>query len=111
MASTHSFSTVDYQAWEAQMDRASQSPHLNPTQALGSHNLMPLFPSRYAYSSSRPPSMTSEEAPSPSQCISVHTPGQSGFADPQPTIDGHARDDVVYGGDSQYGRLFDLQGK
>lgn len=93
------------------MDRASQSPHLNPIRTPGSHNLMPLFPSRYAYSSSRPPSMTSEEAPSLSQCISVHTPGQPGFADPDSTIDGHARDDVVYGGDSQYGRLSDLQGK
>lgn len=55
--------------------------------------------------------MTGEEAPSPSQCISVHTPGQTGFADPQPMIEGHARDDVFYGGDSQYGGLFDLQGK
>lgn len=86
------------------MDRASQSPHLNPPQT------MTLFPSRYAYSS-RPPSMTSEEAPSPSQCISVHTPGQLGFADPQPTIDGQAGDDDVYGGYSQYRRLFDYQGK
>ena len=93
------------------MDRASQSPHLDPSRAMGSYNLMSLFPSRYAFSSSRPPSMTSEEAPSPSQCISVHTPGQPGFADPQPTIDGHARDDVACGGDSQYGQLFDLRGK
>lgn len=110
MASPQSFSTVDYQAWEAQMDRASQSPHLNPTQTMGSYNLKTLFLSRYASFTSRPSSMTSEEAPSPSQCISVHTPGQHGFANPQPTIASHAEDDV-YGGDSQYGRLFDLQGK
>lgn len=55
--------------------------------------------------------MTSEEALSSSQCISVHTPAQAGFDDPQPKIDGSARDGVSFGADSPYGRLFDLRGK
>lgn len=107
------------------MDRASQSPHLNPTQTPRSHITMPEHSSPYAYaltgppflsasynaSSSSPPSMTSEETPSASQCISVHTLAQPGFADPQPLTDSNERDGVLYGGDSQYWRLFDLRGK
>lgn len=125
MASLNSFSRIDHQAWEAQMDRASQSPHLNPTQTPRCYFTMAGLPPSYAYpstgnpwlsasyndSSSRPPSMTSEEAPSPSHCVSAHTPAQSGFADTQPMIDGNARDDVSYGADSTYRQPFDLRGK
>ena len=125
MASPNSFSRIGHQAWEAQMDQASQSPHLNPTQTPRYYITTAGLPPPYACpstgnprlsasnnaSSSRAPSMTSEEATSPSQCISAHTPAQSAFADIQPMIDGNASDDVTYDADSSYRQLFDLRGK
>lgn len=124
MASPNSFSRIGHQAWEAQMGRASQSPHLNPTQTprcyITTAGLLPPYacpstrnpwlPASNNASSSRAPSMTSDEAPSPSQCISAHTPTQSAFADTQPIIDGNARDGVSYGADNSY-RQLDLRGK